>query len=356
MQHVRGFLQSYDWGPVDGLSQWTPATGGPQAELWFGTHPNGPSPLLDGDGVADLRMPILTKILAAAKPLSIQIHPPAPLAAAMYERQELDPSAQRLVSDPNGKAELLIAFEPFVILEGFREPTRSANAFACLGPEVSSVSRALEDGDLPTAITTLLALTGDQVARLAPHLPQALADGGMSELTVDTMREVISAFPGDPGLFVAALLNARTLQPGQAVFVDPGTVHAYVRGLGLEVMTNSDNVLRLGLTSKTVAVDAALAALDLRAQPHPCDPESVDGIRTYAPPTAPFTVQVLEQSSTVALTGHARTVVCLTGTTTVDGVPLTPGQGALLGADEPDCRVVVDGVAIVSHQALEPTG
>jgi mannose-6-phosphate isomerase len=351
MELVSGFLQAYDWGPTDGLTPWTEPTGGPQAELWFGSHANGPSPQLNGDGAAQSKLSILTKILAAARPLSIQIHPPVELAQEMYETQAADPHTQALVSDPYGKAELLIAFEPFVILEGFRDPSVSAQAFSLMGPAMQPVAEALGDADIPAAITMLLTMTEDDVRHNATQLPTAFARAGMSQHTVDTITEVVDAFPADPGVFVAALLNARTLQPGQAVFVDPGTVHAYVRGLGLEVMTNSDNVLRLGLTSKTIAVKAALAALDVKAQPHPCDPEDVGGVRTYAPPGAPFTVEVLRDAHTTAQTGHARIVVCLMGLVAVGDKTLELGEGALLEAGEPDVAVSVDGVAIVAHHA-----
>jgi mannose-6-phosphate isomerase len=269
----------------------------------------------------------------------------------MYETQAADPHAPALVSDPYGKAELLIAFEPFIILEGFRDPSVSAEVFSLLGPDMQAVAEALRDADIPAAVTMLLNMTEDDVRRYAAQLSPAFARAGMSQHTVDTISEVIDAFPADPGVFVAALLNARTLQPGQAVFVDPGTVHAYVRGLGLEVMTNSDNVLRLGLTSKTIAVKAALAALDVKAEPHPCDPLDVGGVRTYAPPGAPFTVEVVQDARTTAQTGHARIVVCLKGLVTVAEKTLRLGEGALLEAGEPDVAVAVDGVAVVAHHA-----
>jgi mannose-6-phosphate isomerase len=352
MDVVRGFLQAYDWGKVDGLSAWTPATGGPQAELWFGSHPNGPSPLRDEHGEAAataLNMPILTKILAAARPLSIQIHPLADLARAQFELQRTDPAAPRLLSDPNAKAEILIALEPFVILEGFREPRSSAQVFAIL--DLPEADAALRSGDLPGAIRLLLGQSAAAVAGDAARLPAAFLQAGLGDHAAGVIHDVVSHFPDDPGLFVAALLNARTLQPGQAVYVDPGTVHAYVRGTGIEVMTNSDNVLRLGLTSKTVAIDAALAALSVDAQPHPQDPPEVDGVRTYAAPGAPFVVRVVSDATVGAGTGVARTVLCLTGLTHVDGVTLQPGEAVLAEAADPGLRIRAEGRTVVAVQA-----
>ena len=349
MQIVRGHLQAYDWGPVDGLTDWTASTGGPQAELWFGSHPNGPSPLRDEGGEATNPLPILTKILAAARPLSIQIHPPAEMARAQYEVQQADPGAPRLLSDPYAKAEILIALEPFVILEGFRAPQRSADVFSHLGPGLRGAQSALAAGDIRGCVRTLLTLPLQEVVSNAEHLPAAFGAAGLTEYEAGVIHDVAHYFPGDPGVFVAALLNARTLQPGEAVFVDPGTVHAYVRGTGVEVMVNSDNVLRLGLTTKTIAVDAALAAMSTGAQPHPLSPPSVDGVAHYDPAGAPFRVDVVSGATCIADQGHARIVVCLEGEAKLGEVVLTPGDGALLAPGDPQVEVEAHGRAVVAH-------
>ena len=349
MQIVRGHLQAYDWGPVDGLARWTAATGAPQAELWFGSHPNGPSPLRDGGGPATTPLPILTKILAAARPLSIQIHPPAEMARAQYDVQQADPGVPRLLSDPHAKAEILIALEPFAILEGFRAAQRSAEVFAHLGPGLQAAASALAAGDLRGCVRTLLTLPPDEVIANAATLPSAFAAAGLSDHDAAVIGDVVQYFPGDPGVFVAALLNARTLQPGEAVFVDPGTVHAYVRGTGVEVMVNSDNVLRLGLTTKTIAVDAALAAMSTTAQPHPLSPPVTDGVAPYAPEGAPFAVDLLSNTSLVAGGGQARIIVCLEGRALVGDAALMPGDGALLAAQDPAVDIKAEGRAVVAR-------
>jgi mannose-6-phosphate isomerase len=351
---VRGYLQTYDWGPTDGLARWTGATGGPRAELWFGSHPNGRSPLrADPAAAARAQVPILAKILAAARPLSIQIHPPADIARAQYDRQRADPGVPALLADPNAKAEILIALEPFVILEGFRDPGRSAEIFSHLGAGMQPATQALAAGDLRRCVRWLLTQPVAELTAAAERLPQGFGAAGLGQHDTAVIRAVIECFPGDPGVFVAALLNARTLQPGQAVYVEPGTVHAYVRGTGVEVMTNSDNVLRLGLTTKTIAVDAALAAVDVGAQPHPCDPPDVAGIRSYAPPGAPFQVDMITDAHTTAATGRARVVVCLDGRAEAGGTALAPGDGVLLVAGDPDVTVRVEGRALVARQASD---
>lgn len=349
MQIVHGHLQAYDWGPIDGLSSWTQPTGTPQAELWFGSHPNGPSPLRGSDGQATIELPILTKILAAARPLSIQIHPPGAMARAQYDVQQADPGVPKLLSDPYAKAEILIALEPFVILEGFRDPQRSAEVFSHLGAGMQAATAALVAGDVRACVRTLLTLPLDDVVLNAQRLPNAFGAAGLTEYEAGVIHDVVHYFPGDPGVFVAALMNARTLAPGEAVYVDPGTVHAYVRGTGVEVMTNSDNVLRLGLTTKTIAVDAALAALSAHGQPHPLSPPQMDGVRVYAPQGAPFRVDMVSAARCQAETGRARIVVCLEGRTTAADVVLQQGEGLLLAAADPQIEVHADGRAVVAH-------
>lgn len=350
MDIVRGYLQAYDWGQVDGLARWTAPTGGPQAELWFGTHPNGPSVARDG-GQVDVQTPILTKILAAARPLSIQIHPSADFAQAQFASQRSDPRGHQLLPDPYAKAEILIAVEPFTILEGFRDTGVSAEVFAHLGPQVAQAADALRAGDLPGCIRGLLTLPMDVVVDTAPALPAAMAAAGLPPLASEVIEQVVACYPDDPGVFVAALLNARTLAPGESIYVEPGTVHAYVQGLGVEVMTASDNVLRLGLTSKTVAIDAALAALSVSGQPRPVEPEQTDGVATYAPQGSPFSVVSVADAGFTATTGAARTVLCMQGEITAGDIVLAPGDAILLEASEADLQVEADGRAVIARAA-----
>ncbi|MFN8183229.1 MAG: mannose-6-phosphate isomerase, class I [Candidatus Nanopelagicales bacterium] len=352
MEIVRGHLQSYDWGGIDGLSAWTAPTGGPQAELWFGSHANGPSPLRDAPGTASTPMPLLTKLLSAARPLSIQIHPPAAMAEAQYLVQQADPGAPRLLSDPYAKAEILIALEPFDILAGFRDARQSAAVLEALGPGLGRAAAAAGAGDMRRCVRALLTLGIDDVFANAARLPEAFVTAGLPDSDVAVIEEVVRGYPGDPGVFVAALLAARTLAPGEAVYVQPGTVHAYVRGTGIEVMTNSDNVLRLGLTTKTIAVDAALAAMSAHAQPVLVAVESAGGVDTYTATGAPFVVHVLTDTRTTATTGAGRTLLCLDGTLTVAGVAVAAGEAVLLGPADPDADVRATGRAVLARDVV----
>ena len=245
---------------------------------------------------------------------------------------------------------MLIAVEPFVILEGFRDPGVSAAVFDDLAGPLMPAATCLHDGDIGQAIRHLLALDPAAVSTLAPGLPNAFAQAGLNEHAQRVIGEVVNCFPGDPGVFVAAMLHSRTLAPGEAVYVDPGTVHAYVRGTGIEVMTNSDNVLRLGLTSKVVAVDPALEALDVTAQPHPCVPVVDRGTLRFAHESAPFEVTLVHDDCVNAPAGSARTIVCLAGTATTQAGVLRAGEALLLSGDDDAVDVAVAGRAVLARQ------
>jgi mannose-6-phosphate isomerase len=296
-------------------------------------------------------MPILVKLLAAARPLSIQIHPSAQFAQAQFEAQQADPEAAALLADPHAKAEILIALEPFTILEGFRDPLVSAAVFEQMGEDFAHAAHALRQADVETCVRGLLSMPRHQVAESAPRLMQAMQASELPKGSADVMAEVLACYPDDPGVFVAALLNSRTLRAGEAVYVEPGTVHAYVRGLGIEVMTNSDNVLRLGLTSKTVAVDEALQAVSVTSAPHDVDPETATGVSTYAPPGAPFEVSTIEDADFAAESGAARCVVCLAGTVRAGDAAITAGQAILLDAADESLHMSVAGRAVVARSA-----
>jgi mannose-6-phosphate isomerase len=248
---LEGALRDYAWGRQDGLRTWTGRrTGGPEAELWFGTHPAAPSPTVLSlpEGTArQTDAPLLVKILAAAKPLSLQVHP-SQSAIEQIRRT----SAAGLLVDGGEKAELLVAVERFEALAGLRPASEGARILRAMG--LDRAADLLADGDVRGAIGEVLS-GSDQ-----PDLEAALATLPAVERVI--LGKAVAAFPGDRGLPVAFLMQPHVLEPGDALCVPVGTVHAYVDGVGVEVMTSCDNVFRLGLTPKTVSVEAALIALD----------------------------------------------------------------------------------------------
>lgn len=307
---IRGALRDYDWGRRDGLVRWSAtATSGPQAELWYGCHPAAPSPLADADGqtLADVwghgAAPILVKLLAAATPLSLQVHPEAALVAQWLR----DPEAADLLSDPVEKTELLLALEPFTVLAGWRPFADSARILAAVGAH-RQVVEAAAAGDPGAAVRLLL--TDHQVHVDADAWTRALAAAGVDDVAAPAMTAVVARFGGDAGVAVAAMLASCELQPYDAVYVPAGVPHAYVAGLGVEIMTSSDNVLRMGLTSKRISVEHTLAALVPDRAPTII---RAPGDRRYTPAGAPFAVAVAQHGEVTANSASYRLILAVDG-------------------------------------------
>ncbi len=291
--------RDYAWGSRTAIPALLgePPSDAPQAELWMGAHPRAPSRVRTEDGEVPLdawiardpeatlggdvaarfegKLPFLFKILAAEQPLSIQAHPGASLARAGFERENragvaLD-APDRCYADPYAKCEMIHALTPFRALNRFRAPEEIAERFACFG--ASEVAREFEalrrDGKagLEPFIGGLLSL--DAASRgelLARARWWAEGDGAATE-EGRLLLELEATHPGDVGILAPLFLHIVDLAPGEAMFLPPGELHAYVSGLGLELMASSDNVLRGGLTSKHVDVPELIAALAWRAGP-----------------------------------------------------------------------------------------
>lgn len=311
---LSGAIQQYAWGRAQAFASWMDsAPNGPHAELWFGAHPNGLSPVLSGTPVTAADAPLLVKLLAAASPLSIQVHPNAEAVTQLAASA----ATANLLADHAVKSEVLIALEPFAVLAGVRE-AKSAAALLTqgLGAEHPAVS-AVRAEDFRSATRHVLAASEpcDAQAMLL-ELPE-------SERAV--MAHVVNTYPDDRGLPVAFMMRPHVLQPGQAMFVEAGCLHAYVQGFGVEVMTASDNVLRLGLTSKRVAVEPALAIVNPHAQPRIFN----DCSTITHVPGFPFGVQrIVNDDIVVSIPGSV--LLCFAGTAAADsGVVLSPGQAAV---------------------------
>lgn len=363
MHVVRGHVKDYDWGVVDGLVPWCgDRTGRPQAELWFGAHPSGPSPLLRDDGawtgevLADRLAvgdaPLLVKLLAAASPLSIQVHPDGEHAAAGWRRERPDgvePDSPVYV-DAHEKTEMLVALEPFEALAGWRDPTLAAAVLEGAGAPPPAVA-LVRAGDRPAAIRLLLAHPRAACTAPIARVPVAAAAAGVPAGGVDVLARIGRRYPDDPGVFVAVLLDHVTLGAGDALYLPAGVPHSYTNGLGLEVMTASDNVMRLGLTTKRVAVDECLAALRDDRSPTRLAPG--DWLR---PPGAPFAALLVEDGKETLAAGRYRVVVALEGTAEVrsghSAVSLSPGTAVVLEAADPESSVVAHGrAALVTEHA-----
>ncbi|MFM9133899.1 MAG: type I phosphomannose isomerase catalytic subunit [bacterium] len=361
MHVVEGALKEYDWGVVDGLARWHGrATGGPQAELWFGSHPAGPAVVVEGPdrgrplseipGYAGMPM---VKLLAASTPLSLQVHPDSARAEAGWRAQQAAPQGERLYSDAAEKSEMLCAIDSFDAHAGWRDPAAAADVLARAGAP-GEVVAAVSQGDHGAAVRLLLAMSPAASAPIARQLVASATAAGWPADAVSALARVAATHPEDPGVLVTVLLDHVLLAPGQALTVPAGVVHSYVYGLGVEVMTSSDNVLRLGLTSKPVAPDEALAAV--RDDRRPEVVEAFAG-EPLSSPDLPFSLafavrpHALEQGTprvVLALVGEAR-VAC-----GEESVVLPEGRALVLLPQDDDAVVDPAGTAIVVRGAQPP--
>ncbi|GHC62895.1 mannose-6-phosphate isomerase, class I [Streptomyces flavofungini] len=366
MDRLTNTIRPYAWGSTTAIAELTGAepTGEPQAEMWMGAHPGAPSrtergPLdevIDEDPARELgpravakfgpRLPFLLKILAAGAPLSLQVHPNLEEAKEGYDDEErravpID-APHRNYKDANHKPELICALTPFDGLCGFRAPTEAADLLAGLGvdslkPYVDLLHAKPEEAALREVLTAVLTADPDDMAKTVTEAAAAAERlGGHYAPYASIARH----YPGDPGVIAAMLLNYVQLQPGEAMFLGAGVPHAYLDGLGVEIMANSDNVLRCGLTPKHVDVPELLRVVRFEAtDPGVLRPEaSADGEEVYETPIDEFRLSrfVLPEGGAAhdLTTGNPQILLCTAGTVRAGDLALTPGQSAFVPAGE----------------------
>ncbi|MFM2023674.1 MAG: hypothetical protein RIR89_1066 [Actinomycetota bacterium] len=334
LERITGAIKNYDWGSKnliqDHLSLGEENT--KVAEVWFGTHQGGQSQVLaTGEALSknlDAPLSFLAKFLAAESPLSIQVHPNSTQAQAGFESEEVrgvslsDPT--RNYKDPSHKPEILIALTPFRALCGFRpraEVQQIFLAFSEASPRFGELAAKIATGlSLREIFTELL-----EDVELATSFPEIFggAHSFIQESVAQRARslvlELLNQYPGDTGALVAILLNEVELAPGEAIFLPAGNLHAYISGLGFEVMAASDNVIRGGLTSKHVDRAELLKITDFSelGQPQVKVQKLAEGLVEYPVGDAPFRVYKAEVSSANLLADldlpAGAMVVCVSG-------------------------------------------
>jgi mannose-6-phosphate isomerase len=352
---IDGVVRHYDWGSPDAIPRLlgVEPDGSPWAELWFGAHADDPSPVVEhgvaldayvardpaamlGDDVAGrfgAQLPFLVKILAAERPLSIQVHPTREQAEAGYAAEDAAGIArgapERNYRDRNHKPELLCALTRFEALCGFRPVAETRSMLADLAlPSLRFLADALTGDDpLRTAFTAVL-----ELADPAPPIADVIARSAGDE-RLRAARLAARHFPHDVGVLLTLLLNHVVLEPGQAIYLGAGNVHAYLRGTGVEIMAASDNVLRCGLTSKHVDAAELQRITDFRELPEPVWHQ---GERGFAVPVPDFRLVPLEVGGSVTLCERPAVVLCTSGDVTAGGVGLTPGRAAFVPAAAAD--------------------
>jgi mannose-6-phosphate isomerase len=291
-------VQEYAWGSKTAIAELlgnpepSPV---PQAELWMGAHPKAPSlvvtpevdiPLngfIDADpenvlGAAtarrfENRLPYLFKVLAAAKPLSIQAHPDLAQARQGFERENrigIDIKApERNYRDANHKPECICALTDYWAMNGFRESEDIARRMQTLCPVTLNdiIDRTLPEGtvDLRRFFEALMTMETSARRQVVSEALENLPILSENDDTGTWIQRLQDEYPYDIGVLSPSILNLVCLKPGQAMFLPAGQLHAYLEGVGIELMANSDNVLRGGLTPKHVDVTELMRVLNFKA-------------------------------------------------------------------------------------------
>lgn len=360
-------VRNYNWGTSDFIPRLCgrEPTGTPEAELWFGSHPDAPAEVVLGPGDADSipldrliaerpvevlgidsTLPFLSKVLSAARPLSIQAHPSREQAARGFAA-----GASGSYRDPNHKPELLYALTAFSALSGFRPPAEAAGLLRALAlEELEPHVRRLESKGAAAyrpLLDALVKRAGTDLAARVVRAARLAAEEAIPERR-DALRWIdrIAGFhPEDPLVVAPLVLRLLHLERGQALFTGPGVPHSYLEGSGVEVMANSDNVLRLGLTSKRVDARELLDILVYEAAEDATLEAEVEELpwgrrASFMPPVADFRLDVLEVTGAAVAPlpgeGSARIVLILEGGVQIrnsaGAESLRPGQATLLTA------------------------
>lgn len=378
MDLLASSIQNYGWGDaafIAELQQRTP-TGEPEAELWMGAHPKAPSRLrssgigLDEHIAADPArilgsaqrfgsLPFLKKVLASAQPLSIQTHPNAAQAQAGYDRENAqgialnDPT--RTYRDSNHKPELICALTPFDAKCGFRPLDQTREVMVQLAnPGISALADRLNqsgaDADvLADVLHWLLAASPEDAATLTANFMEACTTAGDGPWLRDIAwsHRLHALYPGDPGVIVALLLNHFTLEVGEALFLEAGVLHSYVQGAGIEIMANSDNVIRGGLTPKHVDTAELAAVVDTTPIEPPIQRPSGPH-HTFDSPVAEFSLSrlVIDDGFEASVTGPEILIASAGGFRLSSGdaaVGLEPGSPVWIEASDVSWQVEGSG-------------
>ena len=301
MERLNAFVQNYHWGDTSFIAtlQGRQATEKPEAELWIGTHQKSPSMILgtpntlaetiNSDPEQTLgvhvhqtfgELPYLLKILAINTPLSLQVHPTAAQAQAGFNQENTNQipltSPNRIFTTADEKSEIVCALTPFEAVFGFRRLSESMSRISQIShPDLDDFitqlnQRGTDTERLQAVVGWLFAQPSEKIKTLIQAVEEnsrQVPVGSSPELK--SFAKLAAVYPDDPVVMICLLLNHVTLQAGDALYVPPGTVHAYLGGYAVEITSNSDNVIRAGLTTKPVNPDSFCSIVDFT----PIDPK-----------------------------------------------------------------------------------
>ncbi len=373
MQKLINSVQNYAWGSKTALTDLYGIANPnnlPMAELWMGAHPKSSSKIEDASGQArSLRdvidadkaallgdkvaqrfgeLPFLFKVLCADQPLSIQVHPNKQASEIGFAKENaagipLD-AAERNYKDPNHKPELVFALTPFLAMNAFREFSEIISLLQPVAGANNAIAHFLENPNaeaLSQLFASLLNMQGEEKSHALAVLKAAL-ESQQGE-PWETIRLIAQFYPDDSGLFSPLLLNVVKLNPGEAMFLFAETPHAYLQGVALEVMANSDNVLRAGLTPKYIDIPELVAnvkfvakpAAELLTQPvkNGAELDFPIAVEDFA-----FSLHDLSQTETTIAQESAAILFCVEGEATLhkgeQRLVLKPGESAFVAANE----------------------
>ncbi|HIF4661494.1 TPA: mannose-6-phosphate isomerase [Citrobacter koseri] len=373
MQKLINSVQNYAWGSKTALTELygiANPSQQPMAELWMGAHPKSSSRIEGADGKAvSLRdviehdkatllgesvakrfgeLPFLFKVLCAAQPLSIQVHPNKHNSEMGFAKENaagipMD-AAERNYKDPNHKPELVFALTPFLAMNAFREFSEIVSLLQPVSGAHTAIAHFLQEPNaerLSQLFASLLNMQGDEKSRALAVLKAAL--NSQQGEPWQTIRVISEFYPDDSGLFSPLLLNVVKLNPGEAMFLFAETPHAYLQGVALEVMANSDNVLRAGLTPKYIDIPELVANVKFVAKPadqllttpvkHGTELDFPIPVEDFA-----FSLHDLSAQETAISQQSAAILFCVEGEAVLSKgeqhLVLKPGESAFIGADE----------------------
>ena len=390
MDVLQPVIRPYAWGSRIAIAelQGRPLpSDGPEAELWMGAHPSAPSVVVRDGRPANLddvieaapeqeigpdcaarfggRLPFLLKVLAAEKALSIQVHPSRAQAEEGYAdeaRRGLPPGdPARNYVDDRPKPELLCALTSFEVLAGMRSAADAAQFLRALSVDrlrAAGVEMALAAGAAEAvgcALATILGWPADDRAALVTDVVAACRGINADSPYAPTCAAIVrlaGEHPGDIGVVAALLLRHAVLRPGEAVFMPVGGLHAYLHGTGIELLANSDNVVRAGLTGKHIDVPELLKLLDPAVPVPVLSPVPLgDGIADYgdhAPEFRLYRADLTGEPARLPGSPGPRIVLCVSGSAVLrnavgDTAKLAHGESAFLSAA--DTSVTASGPA-----------
>ena len=373
MQKLINSVQNYAWGSKTALTDLYGIANPnnlPMAELWMGAHPKSSSKIEDASGQArSLRdvidadkaallgdkvaqrfgeLPFLFKVLCADQPLSIQVHPNKQASEIGFAKENaagipLD-AAERNYKDPNHKPELVFALTPFLAMNAFREFSEIVSLLQPVAGAHKAIAHFLENPNadaLSQLFASLLNMQGEEKSHALAVL-KATLDSQHGE-PWETIRLISAFYPDDSGLFSPLLLNVVKLNPGEAMFLFAETPHAYLQGVALEVMANSDNVLRAGLTPKYIDIPELVANVKFVAKP--AGELLTQPVKTGAELDFPipvddfaFSLHDLSPTETTIAQESAAILFCVEGEATLhkgeQRLVLKPGESAFVAANE----------------------